>query len=278
MDAKSIKNLVVVSDTHCGCRMGLCPPTRIPLDDGGEYYASQLQRKVWKLWLHFCRVWVPKVTHGQPFAVLFNGDTLDGNHHDSTTQISHNLVDQSNIARLALRPLLEKAAKVFFVRGTEAHVGKSGVEEERIAKLCGAIPNRHGQYARHDAWIQLGKGLIHAVHPIGTSGSAAYESTAIMKELAEAYVEAGRNRIRPPDCIARSHRHRNLEIRVPTKLGYGIAFVTAGWQLKTPFAYKISGGRNTTPQIGGSVIIQGDEDLYTRHWVKYMNRSETVTI
>jgi PTS system nitrogen regulatory IIA component len=44
-----------------------------------------------------------------------------------------------------------------------------------------------------------------------------------MAELAEAYTEAGRWRNRPPDVIVRGHRHRHIEIRVPTALGYGIA-------------------------------------------------------
>ena len=38
-------------------------------------------------------------------------------------------------------------------------------------------------------------------------------------------------------------------------------------QRKTPFAYRVPGGRVTEPQIGGSIIRQGDKDLFTRHQV-----------
>jgi hypothetical protein len=31
-----IEDVVVVSDTHCGCRLGLCSPDGMPIDDGGE--------------------------------------------------------------------------------------------------------------------------------------------------------------------------------------------------------------------------------------------------
>ena len=268
-----INNLIVISDPHGGCRLGLCPPEPIPLDDGGTYQASPLQCKVNAMWEEFWGEWVPEACHHEPFAVLVNGDTIDGVHHDSTTQISHNLADQAYIAELFLRPVFEACEGRFYMtRGTEAHVGKSGVEEERLARKLGAIPDEAGRHARHELWVHVGNGLVHAMHHIGTTGSSHFESSAIMKELSESYAEAGRWNRRPPDVVVRSHRHRHLEVRVPTKLGYGISFVTAGWQLKTPFAYRIAGGRITTPQIGGSLIRQGDKDLYTRHKVWTIER------
>jgi len=47
-----INNLIVVSDIHCGCKLGLCPPGDIPLDEG-FYRASVLQQKVWGWWTEF---------------------------------------------------------------------------------------------------------------------------------------------------------------------------------------------------------------------------------
>ena len=273
--ATKINNLIIVSDEHCGCKLGLCPPGPIKLDDGGVYYPSRAQRKVWDMWEEFWYEWVPQATHGEPFAVVNNGDSIDGVHHGSTTQISHNLLDQTRIARAVLKPIVELCeGRFYMIRGTEAHVGQSGCEEERLAESLGAIPDAEGRFARYELWANVGKGLVHCMHHIGTTGSAAYESTAVTKELTESYCEAGRNRLKPPDVIVRSHRHRHFEIRVPTSLGYGISFVTTGWQLKTPFVYKIPGGRVTSPQMGGSLIRQGDEDLFTRHKTRYIGRSK----
>ena len=78
-------------------------------------------------------------------------------------------------------------------------------------------------------------------------------------------------------CEVRGHRHRLIEVRVPTALGYGIAFTAPAWQLKTPYTYRIA-GRQSLPQIGGSVIRQGDEDLYTRHWVRSIGRTREVRL
>lgn len=274
-----INNLVVVSDLHCGCRLGLHPFTPSHLDDGGTYTPSRLQRVVFDWWCEFWCEWVPRACHNEPYAVLVNGDTLDGVHHRSTSQISHNLEDQAEIAYNLLAPIAEACeGRFYMVRGTEAHVGSSGVEEERLAKRLGAVRDEDRRCARWEAWIELGNGLIHATHHIGTTGSQAYESTAVMKELAEAYAEAGRWRNRPPDVVVRSHRHRHIEIRVPTSLGYGIAFTTPAWQLKTPYTFRIPGARQSMPQIGGSVIRQGDTDLYTRHWVQSPERTKAVRL
>ena len=276
--AKRVNYLVVVSDLHCGCRMGLCPPGDIPLDDGGEYHASVLQKVVYGWWEEFWNKWVPLVTKGSPYAVLVLGDTLDGVHHNSTSQVSHNLDDQAGIAYTALQPIADRCkGRFYMVRGTEAHVGPSGVNEETLARRLGAVSDgRH--YARWEAWIEMGRGLIHATHHVGTTGSQAYESTAVLKELVEAYTDAGRWHNRPPDVVVRAHRHRNIEVRVPTSLGYGIVFTTPAWQLKTPYTYRLAGARQSLPQIGGSIICQGDEDLYTRHWVRSPERTKAVRL
>jgi hypothetical protein len=107
------------------------------------------------------------------------------------------------------------------------------------------------------------------MHHIGSTGSAAYETTAVHKELTESFVEAGRWGDEPPQIIVRSHRHRCSEVRIPAmKNGetcYATSFTTAGWQGKTPFTFKIPGARISQPQVGGSLIRAGDEETHTRH-------------
>src|SRR5579859_4275199 len=95
---KNIRNVIVISDTHCGCRMGLCPPDGAALDDGGIYTPSRLQKIMWGWWEEFWGEWVPNVTHKGPFVLVHNGDVIDGVHHNSTTQISQNIKDQKDLA------------------------------------------------------------------------------------------------------------------------------------------------------------------------------------
>ncbi len=274
---KPIRYAVYVSDTHCGCGLALCPP-EVQLDDGGSYHRSMFQQKIGIMWDEFWNDFVPSVVKDEPFLVVHNGDAIDGVHHNSVTQITNNLSVQSDIAYAMLKPIVDMCeGRYYHIRGTEAHVGKSACEEERLAKRLGSIPNEEGQHARYDLWLKIGDqegALIHSLHHIGTTGSQAYESTAVHKELTESYIEAGRWGNRPPDVIVRSHRHRCIKIEVPTLNTDGIAVVTPAWQGKTPFVWKIPGGRLSTPQFGG-VIVCWDEDgfVYTRKKVWVTERS-----
>ena len=280
-----INNVVVFSDTHSGCRLALCPPEGVELDDGGTYMPSRFQKKMWALWEEFWGEWVPQATKGEPYAVIMNGDALEGVHHGSTTQITHNLMDQGRIAKRILQPVVELCeGRYYHIRGTEAHVGPSASAEEGLAKSLGAIPNEDGQYARYDLWKTIGPDkLIHSLHHIGSTGSQAYEATAVHKEIVEEFAEAGRWRNQPPDVVVRSHRHRYMETAVPIghkckngKQATGRAFsvVTPCWQGKTPFVWKIPGGRLSTPQFGG-ILIRYDQQLYIDSKVWTVDRSRT---
>lgn len=272
---KPLSNLIVISDLHCGCRLGLCPP-EVSLDDAAVYKHTPMQADIWKRWEEFWNEWVPMVTRSEPFVVVLNGDAIDGVHHRAVTQISHNLTDQARIAKTILRPVVEACeGRYYHLRGTEAHVGPSGQEEERLAEELNAIPDREGRNARWELWIEIGVGLVHLTHHIGTAGSLAYETTAVQKELEQAFVEAARWGNRHPDVIVRSHRHRNVETRIQTAHGFATACTTAGWQGKTPFVFKIVGGRQTLPQIGGTLVRSGDEDVFTRHKLWNLKRPET---
>lgn len=271
------RNLIVVSDTHCGCRLGLCPPGPIPLDDGGVYTASLFQQKMWNLWTEFWGTWVPLATHGEPYDIVHNGDAIDGVHHGATTQISQNIQDQIHIAIAALRPQVLAAERsggaYYHVRGTAAHVGSSSVYEEMVAQQLGAIPNPEGQYARYDLWKNVGNALVHLLHHVGTTSSAAHEASAVNAELTAEFVEAARWGERPPDFVVRSHRHRSIAVDLDSVRGYAAAIVTPGWQGKTPFAWKVAGARISEPQFGGILIRQGDEEFHYRRRIWSLGRS-----
>lgn len=278
------RNLIVVSDTHCGCRVGLLHPDGISLDGGGYYQPSDFQLKMWAWWREFWDVWVPEVTRGEPYDVVHNGDAIDGTHHRSTTQISQNIQDQQRIAEAVLRPEVERCQATggtyYHIRGTEAHVGQSGEYEERLARELGAKPNADGQYARFDLWKRVGESsarvpapLVHLLHHIGTTSSAAHEASAVNAELTAEYVESARWRREPPDYIVRSHRHRSIAVDLNSANGYAAGIVTPAWQGKTPFTFKVPGARISEPQIGGILIRQGDEESYYRRWVRSFDRS-----
>lgn len=269
-----IKNIIVISDTHIGCQYGLCPP-RVKLDGGGSYTYSKFQKAIWERWKLWWNKYVPLYTRNEPYVIVHVGDAIDGVHHNSTTQISHNITDQIRTAYKILKPHIEKANKYYHIRGTEAHVGKSAEHEEELAKMLGAEQDEYGNYARWELWLEMNKRLIHFSHHIGGTSSSSYESTSVYKELVESFVQAGRFGDRPPDMIVRGHRHRQFEVKVGTRY----VIVVPGWQLKTPYVYRLASGRASPPQIGGYVLRSGDEDpLYARSKVWHIPRSKEVRI
>lgn len=267
-----VRNLVVISDTHCGCRLALCPPGRQRLDSGGFYAPSEFQLKLWAWWREFWDEWVPKATHGERYDLVHNGDVIDGSHHNSTSQISHNIEDQQRIAEAVLAPEIAKCRAIggtyYHIRGTEAHVGQSGEFEERLARTLGAKPNSTGQYARYRLRKRVGGALCHIMHHVGTTSSAAHESSAVNAELTAEFTEAARWGREIPDYVIRSHRHRSIAVDLDTYKGYAAGIVTPAWQGLTPFAYRVPGARISEPQIGGILIRQGDEEHHYRRWVK----------
>lgn len=275
--AAAANNLVCISDTHIGCQLGLMGPDGAQTDEGLHVQPSFLQRKVWAWWMEFWTVAVPEMTTGEPYMVCHLGDAIDGVHHGSVSQWTHNLGTQSRHAEEILRPIVARCdGRYYHLRGTEAHVQASSAEDERLAQALGAIPNAEGQHARYELYKKVGPAVVHLAHHIGTAGSQAYESSAVMRELTEAYVEAAKWGDAPPDAIVRGHRHRYIKIDIPTARTAGQAVVVPGWQLKTPFSYRIAGARMSQPQFGGVVLHWSErhQELFVRARVYSIARGE----
>jgi len=277
MAKKTINNLVVVGDTHIGDQLALCPDV-VRRRHGGTYRPSRFQKYIKSKWEQFWYEWVPKVTRGDEYALLFNGDMVEGRHHGAFHPITLDNSEQLDMAEEVLAPVVETAkGGLYYVSGTPAHAGEAGENEEILAKRLGAIQDEHGNYSRFELFIRVGKALCHASHHIGTTGSMAYETTALTKEFNEFNAESARWRRPFADILIRSHRHRHSEVRIPTANGYGTIFVTSAWQLKTPWLFRTPGGRVATPMIGGSLIRQGDEEFFTRHMTGETDRPKTET-
>jgi len=273
-------NAVVVSDTHCGCELGLCPPQGAARSGGGRYTPSKFQRWLWRLWRdEFWGKFVPIATAGEPYVVVFNGDAIDGRHHNATTLITGNIAEQSRIFIDCMKAVLtSKCTAVYMTAGTEVHTGLNDEWVEPLARELGVVPDKTGRFIRPELYLRLGtkgrhQSLVHVAHHIGSSGVTAYETTAPHRELVEAMQNAARWREEVPTVICRSHRHIPVETRMMTANGYATAVVTGCWQGKTPFVYRLMSGRVAPPQFGGLVIRSGDIDTFTRSAVWSLKRS-----
>ena len=69
-----VNNIIVVSDIHGGCKLAVCPPGGIDLDDGGRYVPSPFQLKLYAMWREFWDKWVPFAVRGERYCIVVNGD------------------------------------------------------------------------------------------------------------------------------------------------------------------------------------------------------------
>lgn len=272
--------LVVISDLHCGCQMGLCPPGGVKLDDGGIYKPNAIQRAVWCWWEEFWREFVPMATKGGTFDLVVNGDLVDNEHHGVKTLISNNIETQRRLAVEVMTPVAAQAQNLYVVRGTDAHDGGHGQDVEAISATLGSVPDSTGRRSRWELNKRIdgpdADCVANFMHHIGGTGGSHYDTSAPKRELIEAFIESARAAERPPTFVVRSHRHRYTQVVEMTDWGRAWCIVTPSWQAKTGLAHKIAGARVSPPQFGGAVLVNGKEECYARVYWKRLRKSEVV--
>lgn len=249
--------IAVTSDHHAGSTVGLCPP-RIELDDGGAYEASKAQNWIWDHWLHYWD-WIEELRskHSATLYMEFNGDITDGNHHGTTQILSGNSTAQAAVVDECMRvPLALAPDKLFFVRGTEAHVGKSAAYEERIAlglqkdgrPVVGDPDTGRASWWHLRAEIE-GVRLDFAHH--GRIGSRPWTKPNVTANLAaEIFYEHAASNEPHPHLAIRSHYHRHIDTydQHPVRV-----IQTPAWQLATAFVHRIA--PESIADVGGLAIL-----------------------
>lgn len=269
----SVLPLVVVSDLHVGCGMAIMPKDGVQVDGNNFVFPSPLQQKLHDWWQEFW-AWVDtECPNG--YDVCANGDLIDGMHHQNATHWTANEMAQVEAAVTLLEQPFKKARRRLVVRGTETHVGKSGMFEEAIAQRLDAEKSAEGTFSHWEIYYRLGRHLVHLTHHVGVTSSPFAESGALNREMVHGYVEAGRWQDEPPAMYIRSHRHTCAVFGHPSQHGMSWSVTTAAWQLKTPYGYR-SAFRMQRPQVGGIICVAGDQSPYCKPWVRTVGRPEEI--
>ena len=229
--------MAVVSDLHVGSTIGLAPP-RTTLDDEGEYVSSPAQRWMWHNWLDYCkRVKEVARLNKAPYIVEINGDAVDGDHHGTAQIWTRNESVQIRTAYECLKHLVEDAAQVYVIRGTEVHVGKSANRDERVAADMSAT----GPSDDIHSWWHLlldanGTTFDFAHH--GKVGRLPWTKPNGANNLAgQVIINYANTGDPPPAVIIRSHFHQYVD----TDHNFDCTRLigTPGWQLATAFVHRI---------------------------------------
>lgn len=249
------KLLLITSDWHVGSSVGLCPRNGLVCDDGIVVPPSKFQQGLIKA-MDDMVDYACGFNGVESRSLIVNGDMVDGFHHNTVAITTNNIDRQEAGALSILQEIGDRFDRVYVNRGTEAHVQQSAQSEERIARSVGAVIDEMGNHSSWQLWLNVDGCVFNIAHHISSTSSAAYESSAPMRELTAAMVEAGQWGQRVPDVVIRSHRHRYVQVRIPSKTGEIVIAVTPGFQLKTPFTEKID--RMRMPHIGGLICIVED--------------------
>ncbi len=254
------KVIAIVSDIHNGSTVALCPPS-VKLDDGGTYVASKPQLWLWEKWNGFWEFAADLCKrYDAPMYQVFNGDLTDGYHHGTTQIISANPTAQADVVNGTLAvPLSYKPEAMFFVRGTEAHVGKSAAYEERAADglLKDGWPVQKDVDADTSSWWHLrmeeeGIRLDFAHH--GRMGQRPWTKPNVTANLAfEIWAEHAMRDEPAPHIAVRSHLHRHVDTH---RLHRVRLIQTPAWQLATAYIHRIA--PDSLADIGGICIVVDD--------------------
>lgn len=240
----AIKIIVDLSDIHAGSTAGLLPPGFLNFEKN-EISQNPIQRWLWKSWLR-CNGWIDEVVGGDPFALVLNGDMLEGIHHGTKQIISPEMGDHLQAAFQIVAPLAAKAEKVFVVRGTECHVNN---HEQALGDMLAAEKNPDIGKRVFDR-LTLDVNGVRCVfrHHITTTMRRNLAGSGLSLALAEEQIEATNNGEPLPRVLCCAHRHKYGEYKDDN----GVCVVTPPWQMLTRFGHKVVSAARTKP---GAVIL-----------------------
>jgi hypothetical protein len=241
---KPIKRIVVASDMHIGSTKGLMMPGFKTSENIG-IQINAMQEWLWLCWVK-ASAFVEKETAGEPYAVVLNGDLIEGIHHGTKEIWSPLIDDQIKAAKAVLAPFVKPASACFVVKGTECHTNSS---ENGLGEALGAVRDEEtGNHAFDRLVLEL-NGIRHVFrHHIGTSVRRGLAGTQLSANLAEEQVEAANNGEKIPRVVVCSHRHK-FGLYQDTN---GLLVVTPPFQGLTRFGHKVVSQARTHP---GLVIL-----------------------
>lgn len=266
MKLKKLDLLAIVSDLHVGSHVGLlCPGYRTIAATEAERQTVQLnplQHWLWSCWSDGAER-VAEICGNDPYALLLNGDAVEGDHHRTWQIWSRNPDDHVAAAITALHPYSEPAEEVIVISGTECHTGLS---EVMLAKSIGA-------HVADLACIRIHGTLIEARHHTGATSRVWLESGGPMRDMNNRRLECARKGHEVPQGALYAHRHTGGW----ADDGYGFAAVTGAWQALTRHGKKVVGHAIPSPTI---IVLDWrglpDGAMPRHHVIRYTARPDLV--
>ncbi len=228
-----IRLAVVLSDTHCGSTLGLLPPGFETLE-GNEVKQNAAQRWLWECWTDANERWIPGIVGKDKYALIINGDLIEGIHHGTSQVVSADVTDHVSAAVETMKPLTKNAAQTFVTVGTECHTKNT---EHAIAKSIGATPDPN---SKRGAWDKLYLTVAGVPclfqHHISTTSRYYLRASRLSIAMGNEQLTAMGNGHTPPKVLGAAHCH----LFDKYDNGKSLTFTTGAWQFGTRHVAKVA--------------------------------------
>jgi len=197
--SKKAARVLVISDLHCGHKVGLCHPDFSPVyrkrDKSKDWRQSQQRGMLWKKFSS-------AVNDLKPIDVIIvNGDAVDGKGVKSggTELITTDRSEQADNAQACIE---EAGAKeVYMSFGTPYHTGVDEDWEREVAQRVNAV-----KIGGHD-WVEVNGVVFDYRHFVSRSSIPHGRYTPLAKERLWAALWAEHGEYPKGDILLRSHVH-----------------------------------------------------------------------
>lgn len=254
MKPKASSQVVIISDTHVGSTLGLCPPS-FSLDDGGSYRSNTLQGYAWDFWTEKFWPEVHERAKTRDTVVVLNGDLVDGNHHGTSQIFTTDPIQQINLAVEIFAPIASRYP-IYVTRGTAAHVMAAGAADEKIAKELGAKSPSKARSVKsaYHLKLEVGGVLLDIAHHGPPAGGRIHTHGNALRSFARDIVlQAKIAKAQAPDVIVRSHVH-HYTYEIGNDYDHIChSIITPAWQWKTEFAHKVVSHEDVA-DVGGVIV------------------------
>lgn len=227
-----IKQVVLLSDLHIGSTVAIWPSGFVS-QEGIPIGQNAYQQWLGECWNDLHKVRLPAYLGKDPYAIVLNGDLVDGNHFKSLQHMTSNVTDQMTAAKKLLAPVVKKASTLFVTKGTEIHTID---KEVTLGEIFGAVKDKAtGQHAFDKLNIRINGVNCIFKHHMTTALRPYWEAAQLSTELASERMEAARSGHPIPEVLCCAHRHRHAIFRDL----HGLMCVTGGWQGLTRHVYRV---------------------------------------
>ncbi len=179
---------------------------------------------------------------GKRIVRIFNGDAVEGVHHNNQQIMSlmmndHKLI-HTELMDYASRRIGETDGDLlYYVAGTDSHAGEA---EESLAKDLGAIRYNENRYCHPILKLNINGKRFWFAHQGANPGKdgTGTKGNQLRNKIKQIYNDCLERGVESPDVVVFSHFHHKWHEQIDTRNKTIDGFVLPSWQMKTDWAMR----------------------------------------